>query len=293
MADVEIDVSLVRALLEDQHPDLAHLTLTEVRGGWDNRVFRLGEHWLVRVPRRAPSAPLLEHEQRWLPELAARLPLPVPVPLRIGRPGHGFPWSWSVVPWLDGEPLLRAAPERPVRTAIELAAFLRALHQPAPAGAPLNPWRGVPLSARAPILQSHLDQLGPAVDRAAVLAFWRRVVATPEWSAPPVWIHGDLHPGNVLLAEGRLSAVIDFGDLSLGDPATDFAIGWMVTPTFRRALREAARDRPNPLDDDTWARARGWAVALGLAYMAGSADGDPMIALGRAAIDAAIGDQKT
>ncbi len=105
-----------------------------------------------------------------------------------------------------------------------------------------------------------------------------------------MWIHGDLHPGNVLVSEGRLSAVIDFGDLSLGDPATDFAIAWMLTPAFRRALREAARDRPSPLDDDTWARARGWALALGLAYMAGSADGDPMIALGRRAIEAALGD---
>jgi aminoglycoside phosphotransferase (APT) family kinase protein len=291
VADVEIDVSLVRALLEDQHPDLAHLTLTEVGGGWDNRLFRLGDRWLVRLPRRALSAPLVEHERRWLPELAVRLPLPVPMPVRIGRPGRGFPWSWSIVPWLAGEPLIHGRLDRPVRTAIDLEAFLRALHQPAPAGAPLNPWRGVPLSAREPILQAHLDQLGAAVDRAAVLALWRRVVATPVWSSPPVWIHGDLHPGNLLVDGGRLSGVIDFGDVTSGDPATDFAIAWMLTPAFRQALREAGRNRPTPLDGDTWARARGWALALGVAYVAASPRGDPMIALGRATIDAALGDK--
>jgi aminoglycoside phosphotransferase (APT) family kinase protein len=290
VADVEIDVSLVRALLEDQHPDLSKLPLTEIGGGWDNRLFRLGDQWLVRVPRRALSAPLVEYERRWLPELAVQLPLPVPVPVRMGRPGRGFPWSWSVVPWLAGASLLHARLERPVRTAIDLEAFLRVLHQAAPVDAPLNPWRGVPLPARTPILQSHLDQLGQAVDRAAVLAFWRRVVDTPMWSSPPVWIHGDLHPGNLLVSEGRLSAVIDFGDLTSGDPATDFAIGWMLPPAFRQALREAIRARPIPIDDATWARARGWALALGVAYMAASPDGDPMIALGRAAIEAALGD---
>jgi aminoglycoside phosphotransferase (APT) family kinase protein len=287
VADVAIDESLVRALLREQHRDLADLALIEVDAGWDNRLFRLGRDLLVRLPRRELSAPLVDHEHRWLPELAARLPLPIPVPIRVGLPGCGFPWRWSVVPWLVGDTLLLAPPDDPAVTARELDAFLRALHQPAAPDAPRNPWRGVPLSARAATTQSNLERLGSAVDHAAALCVWRRALAAAPWALSPVWIHGDLHPRNLLAVDGRLSAVIDFGDLTAGDPATDLAIAWMLPQPFGEALREAARDR---FDEATWRRARGWALALGLAYVAGSPDGDPMIALGRVTIAAALTD---
>jgi len=137
--EVTIDPSLVRALLQEQHADLAQLALIDIGEGWDNKLFRLGDALAVRLPRRAASAALIEHEQRWLPRLSPRLPLPVPVPLRVGRPGSGFPWSWSVVPWFAGESALVAPPQDPAPIAATLAQFLRALHQPAPEDAPHNP----------------------------------------------------------------------------------------------------------------------------------------------------------
>lgn len=288
MADVAIDAALVRALLRQQHPDLAELPLTAVDGGWDNRLFRLGGQWLVRLPCRQPSAGLVAHEHKWLAELAPHLPLPVPVPARTGCPGAGFPWSWSVVPWFDGEHLAHAMPEDPVPIAGELAGFLRALHRPAPADAPANPWRGVPLAARAVLLESQLHLLSAPADHEAALDVWRQALsaATPEGA--PVWIHGDLHPRNLLTSGGRLAAVLDFGDLTAGDPAVDFAIAWMLPAAFREAFRAALADGPHPVDDAAWQRARGWALALGLAFVNGSREGDPMAALGGNTIDAVL-----
>jgi aminoglycoside phosphotransferase (APT) family kinase protein len=290
-AEVLIDTSVVRALLQEQHADLAHLSLIEVGEGWDNKLFRLGEDLAVRIPRRAASAALVEHEQRWLPELSPQLPLPVPAPLRVGRAAPGFPWAWSVVRWFPGQSALLAPPRDVATTAVAVGRFLRALHQPAPEDAPRNPWRGVPLSARAKTLQENLQQLDGLVDRRAALALWERVVSTPAWCGPPLWIHGDLHPGNLLVSDGRLSAVIDFGDLAAGDPATDLSVAWMLLPSSERhAFLTSARDAFNPLDDHTLMRARGWALALGLVYLANSRDSEAMTALGRATIDNALSD---
>ena len=290
-AEVAIDTSVVRALLQEQHADLAHLSLIEVGEGWDNTLFRLGQDLAVRLPRRAASAGLIEHEQRWLPRLSSRLPLPVPTPLRVGRPGSGFPWSWSVVPWFPGQSALLTPPGDVATTAIALGRFLRALHHPAPEDAPRNPWRGVPLAARAETVQEYLQQLDGLVDRGAVMGLWERVLSTPAWPGPPLWIHGDLHPGNLLVSGGRLSAVIDFGDLAAGDPATDLSVMWMfLPPSARHTFVASAREALDPLDDHTLIRARGWALALGLAYLAHSGDSDAMSALGRATIDNALSD---
>ena len=295
-AEVTIDTSVVRSLLQEQHPDLAHLPLIEVGEGWDNKLFRLGGDLAVRIPRRTASATLIEHEQRWLPRLAPRLPLPVPAPLRVGRPGSGFPWSWSVVRWFPGQSALLAPPPdvaTTATTAVALGRFLRALHQPAPEDAPRNPWRGVPLSARAKTAQADLQQLGGLVDRGAVLGLWERVLSIPAWCGPPLWIHGDLHPGNLLVSGGRLSAVIDFGDLAAGDPATDLSVAWMLLPpSAHQTFFTSAREEFDPLDDHTLMRARGWALALGLAYLANSRDDDAMRALGRATIDNVLNDSQ-
>jgi len=287
-AEVTIGPSLVRALLQEQHTDLAELALIDIGEGWDNKLFRLGDALAVRLPRRAASAALIEHEQRWLPRLSPRLPLPVPVPLRVGRPGSGFPWSWSVVPWFAGESALVAPPQEPAPIAAALAQFLRALHQPAPDDAPYNPWRGVPLATRTKTVREHVRQLDGVVDSVAVLDLWEHVVVAPSWSGPPMWIHGDLHPGNLLISGGRLSAVIDFGDLAAGDPATDLSVIWMLPASVRSIF--LAPGQLNATDDDTWIRARGWALAFGLAYLASSQDDEAMGALGRAVIDAALHD---
>lgn len=285
-----IDASVVHTLLLEQHPDLAHLPLTQVGEGWDNAVFRLGGDLAIRLPRRAAAASLMEHEQRWLPELAPRLPLPIPTPLRVGRPGAGFPWPWSIVPWFPGTTATIASPRHFGALAVQLGEFIRALHQPAPAGAPHNPWRSVPLDARTARLHEHLDQLRDTVNRERILALWDRLVVTPRFSGPPVWIHGDLHPGNLLIHDGALSAVIDFGDVTCGDPATDLSVMWMLLPAeHRQALFDAAgRNRSNPSDEQMWRRARGWALSIGVAVVALGQDGNPLAELGKKTIAAAL-----
>jgi aminoglycoside phosphotransferase (APT) family kinase protein len=284
-ADVVVDAPLVQALLQEQHPGLAHLPPVKVAEGWDNVLFRLGNELAVRLPRRAASAKLIEHEQRWLPHLSSRLPVPVPVPLRVGVPGQMFGWAWSVVRWLPGQSLLHAGSMDPVATVTMLARFLRTLHQPAPADAPRNPWRGVPLDARTAALHEHLQQLDGVVDRAAVLDLWDRALSAPPWPGPPLWLHGDLHPGNLLIDDGRLAGVIDFGDLTSGDPATDLAIRWMLP----RSMRERFDARATGDDPEaSRMRARGWALALGLAYLAHSRDDAQMASFGHATVIAAL-----
>jgi aminoglycoside phosphotransferase (APT) family kinase protein len=287
--EVAIDPALVGALLREQHPDLAGLPITDTSAGWDNHVFRLGDRLAVRLPRRALAADLIVREQRWLPVLAPALPLPVPVPVRTGRPGCGFPWSWSVVPWFDGSTPGPTSSFDPTALALELGQFVRALHKPAPADAPANPWRGVPLATRTASVHERARQLGGRVDGARIVAVWNEIVNTPPWPGPPLWLHGDLHPGNLLLRSGRISAVLDFGDLTSGDPATDLSIAWMLLPaSARSAFRASAREASTVIDDDTWVRARGWALALGLVYLASSRDDAALEAVGRVTIDAAL-----
>jgi aminoglycoside phosphotransferase (APT) family kinase protein len=261
-AEFAVDVPLVRALLRDQHPDLAELPLEVVAEGWDNVIVRLGDLLAVRLPRRAAAARLIEHEQRWLPDIARRVApvVPVPDPVRIGRPALGFPWSWSVVRWLPGAPAAdRVGGER---MGEQLAAFLDLLHRPAPPDAPENPVRAVPLATRTEALLTRLSTQD--VPRARELAaLWRAAAARPAHTAPPVWVHGDLHPFNVLVDPGpdralRLTAVIDFGDVTAGDPAVDVATAWL---TLDGAGRAVLRERL-AVDDDTWERARGWAVSI-------------------------------
>jgi aminoglycoside phosphotransferase (APT) family kinase protein len=282
----------VRQLLREQHPDLSELPVSESVEGWDNHMFRLGDELAVRLPRRGASADLIENEQRWLPQLARQLPFPIPAPVRTGRPGCGYPWRWSVVPWFAGDTALGASHLDIATIARTIARFLRSLHRPAPSEAPTNPWRGVPLAERTDLLHRGLTQLEGRVDRAKILDVWQTALAAPPWPGPRLWIHGDLHPANLLTERGRLSAVIDFGDLTGGDPATDLAVAWMLLPpSHRPVFRAASRPASNPVDDDTWTRARGWALALGVAYLAGSRDDEPLAALGRATIDAALRDQ--
>jgi len=271
-AEVHIDEALVRGLLSDQFPELAGLALVPVPGGWDNAIFRLGADRAVRLPRRALAAPLVEREQRWLPVLGPRLPLRVPVPERVGHPGRGYPWAWSVTPWVEGDPASCTGPIETDQAAEALAAFLVALHQPAAAEAPRSAFRGVPLAERRERVVACVTACSTLLDVAVVIERWEASAAAPAWPGPPLWIHGDLHPGNVVMKGGDLVAVLDFGDVCAGDPATDLAAAWLllaarVRPVFRRRVEEAGL-----VDRDVWSRAQGWALALAVIWLAHASD---------------------
>ncbi len=277
-AEVTVDADLVRALLGDQHPDLAHLPLRLATNGWDNSVWRLGSDLAVRLPRRAVAAPLVEQEQRWLPVLAARVAATVdvvlPVPVRTGTPTVHYPWRWSVVPWVDGRSAGTVPPAARTSLAGPLARFVRALHLPAPSDAPANPVRGGPLTGRDAVVRDRLGH-GSLPRAAELLALWTELAATPSWSGPPTWLHGDLHPHNLVVDDaGELAAVVDFGDLTAGDPATDLATAWLTfDATGRARFRAALADR---YDTATWRRARGWALSMATAMVTMS-DDEPVI----------------
>jgi aminoglycoside phosphotransferase (APT) family kinase protein len=263
-ADYAIDVSLVHGLLSDQHPDLANLPLQFLDAGWDNALFRLGEQLLIRLPRRSLAAVLIEHEQQWLPGLAERLPLAIPVPLRVGHPGRGYPWKWSVVPWLKGRTADHAEPH--AQQAIRLAQFLRALHVPAPDAAPQNAVRGVPLAHRAEVIEARLRRLEATTNfiAPAIRQAWALALEAPR-AAAATWLHGDLHPRNVLVEDGAITGIIDWGDMTAGDVATDLASIWMLFGD-QRARRRALQEY-GALAEATLHRARGWAVLFGVVLL--------------------------
>jgi aminoglycoside phosphotransferase (APT) family kinase protein len=275
-AEVAIDEQLVRRLLREQHPDLAEQPLRPLANGWDNVLLRLGPDLVVRLPRRRLAAVLVAHEQRVLPELAASLPLPVPVPLRAGRPTDYYPWAWSVVPWLPGHPAATDPPGTRAAWAPALAGFLAALHRPAAAYAPANPVRGVPLVTRAADVEARLDS-GSIARAEELRTVWHQALTAPVHSGAPVWLHGDPHPLNLLTEHRRLTAVIDFGDVTRGDPATDLATAWLTFDDAGRAAFVTAYRNLTQVDTATWRRARGWAVVLATA-MAAFSDDHPELA---------------
>ncbi|MFI6359895.1 phosphotransferase [Streptomyces sp. NPDC050743] len=265
--EIEITAELIRDLLRDQHPDLADHPLRLGARGWDNQLWRLGGDLAVRLPWATRSADEpLRKEHAWLPALAPHLPLPVPVPQRLGEPSERFPRSWIVTTWVPGEPADRSPATRPAEAADALAAFLTALHQPAPAGAPVGRYHGGLLADRAEGFAGQLasvTELGLVADPDAVRAVWEDAAAAPAWAGPPLWLHGDLHPANVLTADRTFCGVIDFGDLCAGDPACDLAAAWLLLPDGA-ADRFYAAYEPTP-DAATLRRARGWAVLKALA----------------------------
>lgn len=262
-ADHGLDSDLVRALLHDQHPDLADLELRDVSGGWDNQQWRLGESLAVRLPRTERAPTLLAKEQRWLPLLAELLPLPTPVPVRIGKPSPRFEHTWTVARWVDGEPADREPISR-IEAAETLADFLGALHVPAPVDAPVDPSRGAPL-ADAQYVDDWFEVISGHPDGDAARHVWDVAVSAPAWQGPPLWLHADLHPANVVVTGGALTGVIDFGDLCSGDPATDLSAAWTLLPS--RAVGRFF-DAYGRADDATITRARGWAVMRALTLIA-------------------------
>ncbi|MFK3669849.1 aminoglycoside phosphotransferase family protein [Leifsonia aquatica] len=257
-----IDAALVRRLVDTQFALWRDLPITPVEhDGWDNRTFRLGSELSVRLPSAAGYTEQVAKEQEWLPRLASRLPLPIPQPAAVGVPGDGYPFPWSVYRWLPGRPLALAREEADEVEAVTLArdigAFLVALRgvdaTDGPAPGPHNFFRGAPPDVYGEEALAAIALLGD--DAPAARDIWERATAS-RWEAAPVWFHGDVAEGNLLVDSGRLSAVIDFGTSGVGDPACDLVPAWTM---FDEAARTAFRDAV-ALDDATWARARGWAL---------------------------------
>ncbi len=291
-AEQIIDAALVRALLASQRPDLVHLPLRDAGAGWDNCLFRLGDDLVVRLPRRAMAVPLVEHEIRWLPMLAPQLSLPVPTAIHVGTPDQRYPWPWVITRWFDGDIASSATASLSAETPRALAAFLSTLHQPASPEAPRNPLRQS-LSSRTARLEEHLAHVAPGGPGADVVrAIFSASLSAPAWPGAPVWVHGDLHPGNLVVRDGRLVAVIDFGDLTSGDPAVDLACAWMLWDRDGRTMfRDEYVGRLSQPDTALWQRARAWAIVLGVAWLAFSADAPVMARIGRRTMAAACADR--
>ncbi|MEU5212371.1 aminoglycoside phosphotransferase family protein [Streptomyces sp. NPDC020742] len=265
----EITADLIAALLREQHPDLADLPLTLGARGWDNQLWRLGDDLAVRLPWATEDADeLLLKEYTYLPGLAPQLPLQVPVPQRLGQPSERFPRPWIVTTWVPGEPADRAPATHGVAAADALAAFLKALHQPAPGDAPVGRNRGGPLANADEGFEYFLKEtanrgLIPHPD--TVREVWKDALNAPVWTGPSLWLHADLHPANLLTRDGTFCGVVDFGDLCAGDPACDLAAGWHVLPDG--AIDRFHQSYASAADVATLRRARGWAVLKALACL--------------------------
>ncbi len=265
---VEIDIPLVRSLVTSQFPNWAALPIErDEPNGYDNRTFRLGPELSVRMPSHQRYAPQIEKEDRWLPRLAPLLPYQIPKPVALGVPDHGYPWHWSVNRWLEGESATVGQIDDLHSFADELARFLRALHQIDPEGGPEpgqhNFFRGGSLTVYDAETRAAIDALSVHLDRDTVTEVWEAALHA-SWQEAPVWVHGDLAASNLLVRDGHLSAVIDFGCSGVGDPACDLAIAWtLFSERSRKVFREGVA-----LDASTWARGRGWTLWKGLIVLA-------------------------
>jgi aminoglycoside phosphotransferase (APT) family kinase protein len=264
-----IDSALVRRLISGQFPQWAELPVRPVElGGVDNRTFRLGDDMTVRLPSAPGYAPQVEKEQRWLPTLAPQLPLPVPAPVAKGLPAEGYPFSWSVIHWIEGETADISRIGDLTEFAVALAQFLVALRQidgtDGPYAGEHSFFRGAPLETYDAETRRAIEALGSGIPRETVTEVWETALRT-TWQGPPVWFHGDVAVGNLLVRDGRLAAVIDFGTCGVGDPACDATIAWtLLSGESCQAFRDALA-----LDPETWARGRGWTLWKALVTLAG------------------------
>lgn len=263
--EIDIDSAIVGRLLAAQFPQWADLPVELVQSaGTNNAIYRLGDTLAVRLPRVEKATGKLDNEHRWLPRLAPHLPLAIPVPLALGAPGEGYPWSWSIYRWQIGENAERLRVTEENQAARDLAHFIAALQRIDPASwpppTPPRSSRGGPLSTRDVPTRAAIAELSGLIDIEATTAAWESALQVPVWDGPPVLTHGDLLPGNLLVHQGRISAVIDFEGLGVGDPACDLIAAWSSLSSHARKIFRAVLS----VDDATWARGRGWALSIGL-----------------------------
>jgi len=261
------NASLVRHLLASQFPKWADLPIKPVpSAGTDNALYRLGDEMVVRLPRIHWAVGQVDKEREWLLRLAPYLPLAVPFPLVVGEPAEGYPWRWAIYRWLTGENANIDTITNPVQAANDLARFIRVLQKIDPTGGPLaseHNSRGSPLITRDEDTREAIASLDGMFDADLLTSIWGSALRAPDWDKKPVWFHGDLLPGNLLFTQGRLSAVIDFSALGVGDPACDLMITWnLFSGESRDAFRKAL-----DVDDATWSRGRGHALSQALIFI--------------------------
>lgn len=292
--EVDTNVPLVVQLLITQFPQWAKLPIQPAHSaGTGNALYRLGDDMVVRLPRIPSAVGQVDKEQKWLPRLAPFLPLNIPTPLAKGKPSNGYPWHWSVYRWLEGEDATTAEISNPRQAATDLAQFIKALQQieatDGPPPGQHNFYRGVPLATRDQETRTAIADLHDVLDTGEVTAAWDAAIETPTWKGQPVWLHGDLHSGNLIVQQGRLHAVIDFGGLGVGDPACDVMAAWLFLSAENRAVfREVLQ-----VDQATWARGRGWALSFGLIALPYYRTTNPILArIARCAINEALADHK-
>jgi len=274
---VEIETSTVERLVATQFPDWAHLAITPVaQGGWCNRTFHLGPDMLVRLPSAERYVAQVEKEYRLLPRLAPHLPMSIPSPLALGKPGEGYRWPWSVYRWIEGRRASLEAISNLNTFAEDLADFLKALWKIDTTDGPLagqhNFHRGGDLRVYDPETRQSIELLSDRIDASLMTDIWERALASQS-ASDPVWVHGDIAEGNLLVRDGKLFAVIDFGSAGIGDPACDLVIAWTLLDepaahVFRRRVA---------LDEQTWQRARGWCLWKALIVTAGHPGTNPLV----------------
>jgi aminoglycoside phosphotransferase (APT) family kinase protein len=281
-AEVPVDEALMVELVRDQFPELAGLAIRRIGEGFDNHLFQLGDRFVARVPRRARGVEPLENELRWLAVVASHVSLATPLPVRRGEPSSTYPWPWMIATFIDGLSGDEVADDVLFGSATALGTFLSELHVSAPPDAPMNPWRSVSLSERARDLETRLADLSDDIDALEAASLFERARDAPSSSAPATWLHGDLHPGNLVYRDGRLAGVLDFGDICAGDPATDLAGALLTLPhaaleTFFAAYRDT--------DDALLARTIGWAVVFGTMMIGLGRERPRYMKVGRRALD--------
>lgn len=265
--EVHTDEKLVRRLLAAQFPQWKDYPIRYVHSsGTDNALYRLGDDMVVRLPRIHWAVGQVEKEHKWMPRLAPHLPLAIPVPLEIGEPDEGYPWRWSIYRWLEGENVSHENIASPGQTAITLAQFLIALQRVDTRDVPISAKegsRGEPLATRDDETRESIKALHGMIDTKAVTKVWESALQSPQWDREPVWFHGDMLPGNLLFKNGQLSAVIDFGGSSVGDPACDLMIAWSLFSAESRNVFRTVLE----IDNATWTRGRGHALSQALIFI--------------------------
>ncbi|WP_329012237.1 aminoglycoside phosphotransferase family protein [Streptomyces sp. NBC_00690] len=274
-----IDAALARRLVDTQFPQWAELPLKLLDpAGSDHVIYRLGEELSVRLPRHEGAIRQAVKESEWLPRLAPHLPLAIPILAGVGEPSFDYPWPWAVSRWLDGDVATVEALADSSLAAVQLAQFLTALQAFAPDDFPVEgaceDLTGRPLADRDRATRAAIAEVDGAFDAAALTELWDAALSAPGWVGQPVWFHGDLHTGNLLTVDGRLSAVIDFGGLGIGDPACDLTIAFTLMSARSRTAFRATLG----VDDATWTRGRGWALATGLNAYTSYAAVNPRVA---------------